>query len=132
MAYRAKKTSAAVKEAKPRLAAMQQIEKTRNGVVNYGDDEKPLTAAVIESKMKAIDDNIAKYNQQLSEADSTANTVEVDEKELKTMLSDVLAAGKRKFGRDSSEVEQLGGTRTSERARPRARVATGTNGTTAA
>ncbi|HEY0947778.1 MAG TPA: hypothetical protein VGD81_21015 [Opitutaceae bacterium] len=130
MAYKAKKVSPAVRDAKPHLAAMQQIDKDRGAVINYGDEELPLTVVQVEAKIKAIEDTIALHNQLLSQVDALKNKIESDEKVLAAMLVDTRAAAKRKFGRDSSELEQLGGTRSSER--PRARTRTGTEATTAA
>ena len=50
--------------------------------------------------------------------DGLLNALEADEKMLNTLSEKMLAAVGVKYGKDSDEYEQAGGTRTSERAKP--------------
>lgn len=72
----------------------------------------------------AAEGGMGKYNGLLDQADALKNKIEATEKVLLGRCSQVLSGGRSKFGPDSSEFEQLGGIRTSERARPVRKPAT--------
>ncbi len=55
------------------------------------------------------------HNTALAEADKRGNVVKAEEKILRKLSSKILAAVALKYGLDSSEYEQVGGTRESER-----------------
>ena len=118
MAYKVKEKSAAVELAKTRLTAMKQIDSAKSRAINYGDEDKPCTAATVGAKIQALEANIENYNGLLKQADALKNTIEAGEAALNEDSARVLSGAAAKFGRDSNEVEQLGGTRTSERAKP--------------
>lgn len=118
MAYKGKEKSSAVEAARARLTGMKQVDAARGRVINYGDEDKPCTVATLEPEIKAVEDNITRYNGLLVQADALKNQIEAGEAALLEDSARVLASAQGKFGRDSTEVEQLGGVRTSERARP--------------
>ena len=118
MAYKTKDKSNAAELAKGRLAAMKEIDTKKGRVIDYGDTDNPCTAATMDAKLKAVENDIAKYNGLLDQADALKNKIEAGENALREDGARVLASAAGKFGRDSDEIEQLGGTRQSERQRP--------------
>ncbi|MEI6078582.1 MAG: hypothetical protein WCS94_23590 [Verrucomicrobiota bacterium] len=121
MAFKKREKSKAVDAAQTRLAAMKEIDKAQGEVVNYGTVKEPCTSATIDGQCKQIEADIEKYNGLLAQADELGNTIGQEEKDLNDAAARVLLGGQAKFGRDSSEVEQLGGTRTSERAKAKSK-----------
>ncbi len=124
MAFKKREKSKAVDAAQTRLAAMKEIDKAQGAVVNYGTDKDPCTSATIGAQCTQIEADIEKYNGLLAQADELGNTIGQEETDLNDASARVLLGGQAKFGRDSSEVEQLGGTRTSERAKPKSKKST--------
>lgn len=118
MAHKSKEKSPAVELAKGRLTGMQQIDKTKGRIINYGDEDEPITAATLDAKIKALETNIATYNGLLKQADALNNQIGAGETGLRDDAARILSSAEGKFGRDSNEIEQLGGTRQSARARP--------------
>ncbi|MCI5159415.1 MAG: hypothetical protein D3906_13475, partial [Candidatus Electrothrix sp. AUS1_2] len=59
------------------------------------------------------------YNGLLAQADAAGNDFRALEKELRGLSSLMLSGVKVKFGRDSNEYEMAGGTRLSERKKPK-------------
>ena len=118
MAYRRQTDGPRLEEAKRRLASMLTIDKVRKKVINYGEDDSPLSSVEVAAEIKAQSDRIVAYNGLLDQCDALGNELRGGEKRLGTLNLRVLAGGKSKFGPDANEVEQLGGTRTSERAKP--------------
>jgi hypothetical protein len=118
MAYKAKEKSAAVELGKNRLTAMKEIDKAKARAINYGDEDKLCTVVTVDAKIKGIESDIEKYNGLLDQADALKNKIETSEVDLREDCARVLSSAAGKFGRDSSELEQLGGTRKSERAKP--------------
>ena len=68
--------------------------------------------------------DIGTYNGLLTQADGLGNKIGDGETSLNEDSARVLLSAQGKFGRDSNEVEQLGGTRKSERAKPAAKAKT--------
>lgn len=124
MAYKAKEKSVAVEMAKNRLAAMKQIDTKKGRVIDYGDQDNPCTTATVAARVKAIEESMAEYNGLLDQADAAKNKIERGEDALREECARALAGATAKFGRDSDEVEQMGGTRQSER-KPAQRKAKG-------
>lgn len=108
---RTKRTSSILDTAKRRLAGLKSI----TPEPNFGTT---LTPASFEADMKAVNDKLDTYNQELSSIDQTLNELQSLEKVLADKNTRILAATKATYGPDSSEYEQVGGTRTSERKRP--------------
>jgi len=63
----------------------------------------------------ALADALATYNKLLSDVDAALNDVVARELEARDMIERTLAGVAAKYGKDSSEYEQAGGTRKSER-----------------
>ncbi len=123
MAFKKKEKSGAVDVAQTRLAAMKEIDNKKGRTIEYGDTDNSCTAVTLAAKIKAVTDDIETYNGLLSQADALGNAIEAGEKGLSEDAARVLLGAQSKFGRDSNEVEQLGGTRQSERAKPAAKKA---------
>ena len=115
MAFKKREKSKAVDAAQTRLAAMKEIDKAQGEVVNYGTAKEPCTSATIGAQCTQIEADIEEYNGLLAQADELGNTIGQAETDLNDASARVLLGAQAKFGRDSSEVEQLGGTRMSER-----------------
>lgn len=64
---------------------------------------------------QALVDALARYNKLLSEVDGALNDVVALELEARDLIERALAGVASKYGKDSSEYEQAGGTRKSER-----------------
>ncbi len=118
MSYRKKTGGKVLDIAQIRLAAMTQIDTDKARVVDYGDVGNVLTKAVYATQITAYTALIANYNQLLDQADALKNNIETAEVKLNDMNVGILAAAAAKFGRNSNELEQLGGTRKDDRKRP--------------
>ena len=110
---RRKKQSATLEKAQKRLAGLKSID----AKVDLGNG---LTVASYEKEINEVRQKIEAYNTLLSKVDDAANTVQTLERELSVAAENVLLAVKLKYGKDSSEYEMVGGTRQSERRRPKA------------
>lgn len=118
MAYQRKTAGSNLVSTKTRLTAMLTIDKNKKKVINYGEDDKPLSAVEVAAEIAAQEKRIADYNALLDPCDSLGNAIKAGDKLLGTFKARVLKGASSKFGEDADEVEQLGGTRQSERARP--------------
>ena len=98
---------------------MQQIDADKGRVIDYGDVGSPLTSATFEAQIEKCELEVTEHNQLLEQADGKGNDIESDEQKLKEQFASVLGAAPGKFGADSNELEMLGGTRRSERRRPK-------------
>jgi len=67
---------------------------------------------------EALAANLARYNQLLSEADAALNTIGDLELHARDLAERALTGVATRYGKDSSEYEQVGGTRKSERKKP--------------
>ena len=117
MAFKKREKSATVDAAQTRLAAMKAIDQAQGAVVNYGTAKLPCTSTTVGAQSVKIEADIEKYNGLLAQADELGNSISQAEKVLNDDLSRVLMGARAQFGLDSNEVEQLGGTRKSERAK---------------
>ncbi len=120
MAFKKRKINLVVEDAKLRLDGMNQIDFDKAVVVDYGDAilGVSLTKAEMKAKIFSIETSISEYNQMLEQADAKANDINTLVDELRGMNTAVLKSAVGKFGEDANEIEQLGGTRKSERKRP--------------
>jgi hypothetical protein len=88
------------------------------------------TLAAFQKKISDTQDLLDGYNTKLGELDAAQNDLEAAESGLEAATSAMLTAVGLKYGKDSNEYEQAGGTRTSERkpsgprAKPKAKPAT--------
>lgn len=118
MTFKGRVLSRAILKASKRLDAMLKIDKDKEKIINYGSEEKPLTSAEMKAKIDLVTSLTSEYNQMLEKANSIGNKLNNEEAALKVMNSKVLSSAKGKFDSDADEIEQLGGTRSSERKRP--------------
>ena len=76
-----------------------------------------------ETKKEAVKKKNDTYNTKLSEIDGLLNEVQAEEAVLDELSTRMLAAVGVKYGKDSDEYEQAGGTRTSDRKSPARKTA---------
>jgi hypothetical protein len=77
------------------------------------------TLAGFKAKIAAGEAKLENYNMLLSSIDSELNDLEAAEKEIRALTESMLSGVGSKYGKDSNEYEMAGGTRTSERKRPK-------------
>jgi len=107
---RTKRTSSIVVTARQRLAGLKSI-------TPPPDFGPTLTLAGYEGDISALSDKLDKYNEMLSLLDSLQNEIGTLEASLREKNVRILSATEAQYGPDSSEYEQAGGTRRSERKR---------------
>lgn len=108
---RLKSSSASYERAIRRMAALQSIDPD----FDLGNG---LTRAAYQAKIEKTKTSLDAYNTSLSVADENRNTLDVDEEELDDMSERMLVGVAAKHGKDSSEYEQAGGTRKSDKKKP--------------
>jgi hypothetical protein len=108
---RQKRKSLSVIFAENRATALKSIDEA----LDLGSG---LTLADYKAKTKAVKDRNDKYNSDLSLLDAALNVIQADEKALDDLSARMLAGVGAIYGKDSSQYEQAGGTRTSERKPP--------------
>ncbi len=118
MAFPERKASKSLARAKDKLTAMTEIDRTREKTVNYGGDGSIFTAVEMKAQIDLCDSLLTEYNQLLKQADALGNRITDEEAKLNEYSSKVLLGAKAAFGEDANEIEQLGGTRKSERKKP--------------
>jgi hypothetical protein len=107
---RAKRGSAVLDAARQRLAGLKSI----TPPPNFGGS---LQVTDYEQGINDLSEKIDRYNGMLATLDSLQNEIEADERDLRTTNARMLSAAEAQYGPDSSEYEQAGGTRRSERKR---------------
>lgn len=112
MARRKKLRSREIDLAEERIAGMEVIEPN----LVLGED---LTMEIYRAQRKKAKDALDAYNKLLSQVDGLLNTYQIEEELLGELNVRMLAGVGTRFGFNSSEYEQAGGTRTSERKRPK-------------
>jgi len=112
---RKKRTSPAAEKAVTRAAALSSISPTLD--LGNGLTLTAYNAAI--AKINAPNTGqLAVYNATLSSLDGQLNNLQAAETSLNTLSESMLAAVGVKYGKDSNEYEEAGGTRKSERAAP--------------
>lgn len=86
-------------------------------VITSPDFGPNLKVSDYEQEINDFSAKIDNYNQRLSSLDDLLNEIEADEKNLRAKNTRMLSASEVQYGSDSSQYEQVGGTRTSERKR---------------
>lgn len=104
---RLKKTSAVITAANTRKASLISIDPA----LDLGND---LTVQAYTDTIAATEAKLETYNTLLSQVDDALNTFTRAETDLSDLSGRMLAGVGVKFGKDSSEYEQAGGTRKSE------------------
>ena len=109
---RKRRTSPVVETSRQRLAGLKSIDNEPN----FGGD---LTVPAFTAKIASFTANLATYNEHVAALDDEQNAIDAEEEELRDWNSRWLSAIEAKHGRDSSEYELVGGTRTSDRKKPK-------------
>lgn len=118
MAFKEKGKSSVVSKAEDRLNGMQVVDKNQGKTVNYGNDQSQITVTELSAQIGVVETKRADYNKALKAADELSNEYDALEKLLAEMCRKILSGAISKFGDDSDEYEQLGGTRKSDRKKP--------------
>jgi len=108
---RTKRTSTVLDTARQRLAGLKSI----SPAPDFG---ATLTLAGYEADITAMTTKLDSYNEQLSSLDQSQNELDALEAALREKNTRILSAAEAHYGPDSSEYEQAGGTRKSDRKRP--------------
>jgi hypothetical protein len=108
---RQKRTSQVLEIARQRLAGLKAI--TPPAVLGGN-----LTVEGYETEIEAYSTRRDSYNLKVADLDDETNQLDDHEGRLNELNVRILAAVKGQYGPDSSEFEQLGGVRTSDRKRP--------------
>ena len=108
---RARRTSEALEIARQRVAALKEI-------TPKPDFGPGLTLEAYEAAVDALSDEQDAYNGDVSSLDEKTNLFDNHEQNLADLNQRILAAVKATYGPDSSEFEQLGGVRRSDRKKP--------------
>jgi len=108
---RSRRTSDAIEIARQRIAALKQI-------TPKPDFGPGLTLETYEAAATALSVEQDAYNGDISALDEKTNLFDSHEQDLVDFNQRILAAVKAIYGPDSSEYEQIGGVRRSDRKRP--------------
>jgi hypothetical protein len=107
---RKKRTSKVLEIARQRLAGLKKITpKPELGNITVETYEAEVNGFITEQDA---------YNGELAQLDERTNRLDTREQQLSDLNQRVLAAVKGQYGPDSSEFEQVGGIRRSDRKRP--------------
>jgi uncharacterized protein YukE len=113
---RLKRSSNILETARQRLAGLKSI----TPAPDFGGG---LTIAAYEQDINSFSASLNNYNEKVAALDDLQNQLQAAEDALRDKNKRMLSAVEAQFGPDSSQYEQAGGTRQSERKRP-ARKAT--------
>jgi len=108
---RQKRTSLVLELARQRLAGLKSI--TPPAVLGGN-----LSVEGYEAEIEAYSTRRDSYNSKVADLDGETNQLDDHEQRLNQLSQRILAAVKAQYGPDSSELEQLGGVRLSDRKRP--------------
>lgn len=108
---RLKRTSASFDKAIVRIASVKSID------LNF-DLGNGLTAPDYQSAIDAVKNNVNDYNTELSKVDGMLNRLRDNEKLLRNWNERILNGVASKYGKDSSQYEEAGGIKKSERKKP--------------
>jgi len=118
MAYKLRESEAIIK-AQQRLAGLQAIDPT--GQLDLGNG---YGIATYTAEIAAAQGHLKTYNEALTTLSGLKNKIDAAEKKLDKFSSGVLTAVGQKYTKDSTEYEQAGGVRESERAKRSAKSRT--------
>ena len=107
---RARRTSSILETARQRLNGLNSITPTPNLGPN-------LTPASFDAAVTGFTTRLNTYNEHVAALDDEQNQLEEAEVSLRDLNRRILSAVEAQYGPDSSEYEQVGGTRQSERKR---------------
>lgn len=107
---RRKRNAAILEKAEGRASGLRQISPT----LDLGPG---LTLTELEEKISRFRAKQQKYNDLLPSLDALSNELDADEEEIEELLSRFLAASGARWGKNHTNYELAGGTRTDERKR---------------
>jgi hypothetical protein len=107
---RRKRTSTVLEDARHRMAGLKSI----TPAPDFGPN---LKLADYETQINDFSDKLDNYNQLNSTLDDLQNQIDADETKLREANRRMRSATEAQYGPDSSQIEQVGGTRDSERKR---------------
>jgi hypothetical protein len=116
---RKRRTPSVLERTRQRLAGLKSITPTPN----FGTS---LTVTAYETTINGFGARLDTYNQNVAALDDLQNGLEADETSLREMNKRILSVVEAQYGPDNSEYEQAGGTRQSERKKPKAKAVGGT------
>jgi hypothetical protein len=105
---RLKRKSTVLDTARQRLSGLKSI----TPAPDFGAN---LKVEDYEKEINDFSDKIDNYNAQLATLDALQNEIDIAERNLRVKNGRMLSAAEAQYGPDSSQYEQAGGTRTSER-----------------
>ena len=105
---RRKRKSSSLAKARQRLAGLKSIDPALD--MEYG-----FTIGNFENKISLLEQELDEYNKLLSELDGKLNTLQKVEKDMNDWNHRYLLRVGSKYGFDSNEYEQAGGTKQEER-----------------
>lgn len=114
---RTRRSSSVLEAARQRLAGLKSI----NPAPELGP---AISVTTFEQELTAFGKSLDTYNEKLAALDDLQNSLETAENSLRDKNKRLLSAVEAQYGPDSSEYEQVGGTRLSERKRPSGRPPT--------
>ncbi|UOQ70923.1 hypothetical protein [Hymenobacter cellulosilyticus] len=116
MAYKARESDSIIK-AQSRLNGLRAIDPS--GKLDLGNGH---TIAAYEAEVATAQATLTKYNEALKMLAGLKNSVDEAEKKLDALSSAMLTAVGLRYTKDSTEYEQVGGVRTSDRQKPGRKV----------
>lgn len=114
---RAKRKSTVLEAARQRLAGLKSITPPPDFGTNLKLDD-------YQRQLNELSGKLDSYNEMNASLDGVLNEIKQAEANMRSMNTRMLAATEAHYGPDSSEYEQVGGTRTSERKRPAKKTTT--------
>ncbi len=115
MAY-LKKSSKDFENAIKRMASLKSIDPA----LDLGNG---LTVETYQQSIDQVSNVMEAYNTQLSLADSLSSSLKEKEKLLRSFTERMLTGVAAKFGKDSEQYQKAGGTKKSERKKPKRKMA---------
>ena len=115
MAY-LKKSSKDFENAIKRMASLKSIDPT----LDLGNG---LSVETYQQSIDQVSNVMEAYNTQLSLADSLSSSLKEKEKLLRSFTERMLTGVAAKFGKDSEQYQKAGGTKKSERKKPKRKIA---------
>ncbi len=120
MAYKKRESSKSELAAEIKLTALKNFDDSNGNVINYGSTGKNMSSVEYAEKLSKCDELRNSLNTILEDADVKRDMLNKEVKELSKLSSQFLSAVRARFGEDSTEYDQMGGTKQSKRKRRRA------------
>jgi hypothetical protein len=100
---------------------VQLAQQRVNGMVSVEprlDLGNGVSVESVAAAIRTVTDGIGEYNSMLADLDARSNLIEANIRAMNDIVSRALKGAEFKFGGDSNEYQQIGGTRKSDRKRP--------------